>query len=365
MSPPPPPPETILLLGATGELGSSILYSLLSHTRGQNPPIAITAVLRRPSSATSTTSSSTLAHLSSLPITLLHIDITLLPPASLTTLFTRYTTIISCLGFSAGPGTQLRIARAALEARVPRFFPWQFGVDYDVIGEGSGQELFDEQRAVRALLRAQAEARGTGWVIVSTGVFMSFVVEPGFGLVEGLPPRTRSEQDIGKGTDVDGGEKVPGAATAAVVIAADAGPNADNARSPPPVITVRALGAWHHSLTTTCVEDIGRLTAAIILDPSINCEIVHLAGETFTYSQLADLIEKKFGQKGWEVKRELWTKEILKEALERSPGDTMRKYRAAFAEDRGVAWEREGTYHARRGMEVLGLEEWMERNGVV
>jgi hypothetical protein len=331
---------SILLLGATGELGSSVLHALLAQTR-LNPLITITAVLRPPSTGSSTTTPSTLTHLHTLPITLLHTDITLLPLSSLTTLFTPYNTIISCLGFSAGPGTQLNITTAVLEARVPRFFPWQFGVDYDVIGEGSGQELFDEQRAVRALLRAEAEERGVGWVVVSTGVFMSFVVEGAFGVVEGLPLRGRK-----------GGE-----GTGAAVVEAD-----DEVGKP--IITVRALGAWDHGLTTTCVEDIGRLTAAVILDSSIENEIVYLSGETFTYSQLAEIIERKFEKKGWEVKRELWTKEDLKEALERRPDDTMAKYRVAFAENRGVAWPVERTYHARRGLEVLGLEEWIEKNSV-
>jgi hypothetical protein len=46
------------------------------------------------------------------------------------------------MGFASGPGSQLKICRAVLEAGVERFFPWQFGVDYDVIGRGSAQTLF-------------------------------------------------------------------------------------------------------------------------------------------------------------------------------------------------------------------------------
>jgi len=64
---------------------------------------------------------------------------------------------------------------------VKRYFPWQFGVDYDVIGRGSAQDLFDEQLDVRDLLRGQS---GTEWVVVSTGMFMSFLFEPWFGVVE-------------------------------------------------------------------------------------------------------------------------------------------------------------------------------------
>ncbi|MGF6660693.1 hypothetical protein QF000_002338 [Paraburkholderia atlantica] len=69
------------------------------------------------------------------------------------------------------PGVQLKITQAALDAKVKRYFPWRFGVDYDIIGRGSAQVLFDEQLDVRDLLRAQT---GTEWVIVSTGMFTSF-----------------------------------------------------------------------------------------------------------------------------------------------------------------------------------------------
>jgi hypothetical protein len=40
-----------------------------------------------------------------------------------------------------------------LQAGVERYVPWQFGVDYDVVGRGSGQEVFDEQSDVRDMLR--------------------------------------------------------------------------------------------------------------------------------------------------------------------------------------------------------------------
>jgi hypothetical protein len=95
---------------------------------------------------------------------------------------------------------------------------------------------------------------------------------------------------------------------------------------------------------------------------------VYLCGETFTYSQLADLIRAKFEsseKKKVEVKRELWTRDFLREELGRSPEDVMRKYRVAFAANRGVSWEKERTYHAQRSIGVMGLEEWMKKNVVV
>ena len=75
----------------------------------------------------------------------------------------------------------MKLARAALQARIPRYFPWQFGVDFDVIGRGSPQDIFDAQLDVREFLRSQHE---TEWVIISTGMFMSYLFEPEFGVVD-------------------------------------------------------------------------------------------------------------------------------------------------------------------------------------
>mgnify|MGYP002138134444 CR=1 FL=1 len=142
--------------------------------------------------------------------------------------FSGFTTVINCMGFVAGPGTQLKITRAVLAAGVPRYFPWQFGVNYNVVGKGSGQPVWDEQYDVRTLLRAQ---RATEWVIVSTGMFTSFLFEPDFDVV-----------------------------------------NLSNR-------TLHALGSWDTQVTVTSPADIGSLTTAIYLhQPRIVNEVVFVAG---------------------------------------------------------------------------------------
>lgn len=93
------------------------------------------------------------------------------------------------MGFAAGSNIQIKIARAVLEACVTRFLPWQFGVDYDVIGRGSAQDLFDLQLEVRDLLRGQDR---TEWVIVSTGMFTRFLFEKFFGVVDLNLPLVRA-----------------------------------------------------------------------------------------------------------------------------------------------------------------------------
>ncbi len=63
----------------------------------------------------------------------------------------------------------------------PRYFPWQFDVDFEAIGRGGPQDIFDAQLDVRELLRSQDK---TEWVIISTGMFMSYLFEPDFGVVD-------------------------------------------------------------------------------------------------------------------------------------------------------------------------------------
>ena len=171
------------------------------------------------------------------------------------------------------PGTQLKLSKAALEGKVKRYFPWQFGMDYDAIGEGSPQDLFDEQLQVRSLLRGQSD---TSWVIVSTGLFMSFLFLADFGVV-----------------DLD--KKI-----------------------------VRGLGSWDNRITVTTPRDIGRVTADVILQPGdIRDQPVFTAGDTVSYGALAEKLDRRFGVT---FERELWDNEELKRQFDEDP-NVMVKYR--------------------------------------
>lgn len=102
-------------------------------------------------------------------------------------------------------------------------------MNYDVVGKGSGQPVWDEQYDVRTLLREQ---NVTEWVIVSTGIFTSFLFEPAFDVV-----------NLAKKT-------------------------------------INALGGWEMQVTVTSPADIGRLTTEIYLhQPRITNEVVFVAGK--------------------------------------------------------------------------------------
>lgn len=218
--------------------------------------------------------------------------------------------MISALGFVGGPGLQVKIANAALQAKVKKFFPWQFGIDYDVLGRGSAQPLFDEQLDVRDLLRAQNEVK---WVIVSTGIFMSFLFEEFWGVV--------SVDENRKGGKV------------------------------------KALGSWENAVTVTTPQDIGRLTAEVVFaEEEIVDSVVHVAGDTVSYQRLADVIDKVLGI---EVEREVWKIEDLQEELKRDPGDTLKKYRVVFAKGKGVAWKQQDSFNAKKGIAVIDVEAFV------
>ena len=186
----------------------------------------------------------------------------------------------------------MKLARAALQARIPRYFPWQFGVDFDVIGRGSPQDIFDAQLDVREFLRSQHE---TEWVIISTGMFMSYLFEPEFGVVD----------------------------------------LQNNA--------VHALGSLDTAVTLTTPDDIGALTAAIVFaQPRIRNEIVYLAGDTVTYGDVADKLEGL----GRQFSRSVWSEQYLLDELAHDPNNMMRKYRAALlraGRRLGQAWDLQST----------------------
>jgi hypothetical protein len=300
--------QRILVLGA-GELGLAIISALRAH-----PSRPDVAVLLRPDSSST----------NSIPNDIDIIPGNLSDPVeALADILRPFEIVISASGFAGGPGSQLHIARAALHAGIEWYFPWQFGVDYDVIGRGSSQPLFDEQLSVRELLRAQDKVK---WTIVSTGLFTSFLFEPAFGVV-----------------DLD----------------SDSSATTGRRRA-----TVTALGDWKNRVTVTPARDIGRLVAHIALDPvsTTNADgvdertgVLHIASDTLTFDRLAELLEKR----GWEVTRKLASVAELQAKLEAEPDDVGLRYQLVWARNRGVAWEVESSWNGRRGIPMEDLETWL------
>ncbi|MGK2285608.1 aromatic alcohol reductase [Pedomonas sp. V897] len=293
----------MLVLGA-GQLGMAVLRALAPRVRAAGQPLAALVSPQMVQSPTAQDKAN-LEELRALGVEVIGFDLGADEDA-LAALFSRYRTVLNCTGFVAGPGTQLRITRAVMKAGVKRYFPWQFGVDYDIVGRGSGQPVFDEQYEVRQLLRAQAAVE---WVIVSTGMFTSFLFEPSFDVV-----------------NLDRG-------------------------------TIHGLGSWETKVTVTTPEDVGKLTTEILMtEPRIANEVVFVAGDTISYGQLAAVVERVTGRT---FQKEEWTLDKLRADLAVAPEDVMTRYRAAFALGDGMWWDKADTFNARKGLKVIDVEGYL------
>lgn len=138
------PIETLLVLGA-GELGIQVLRALANKTQ-EHSHLKISVLLRSEAAhAISGSRKARLDELMKLGISVVEGDLHQNSIDELSEIFGSFDAVINCSGFVGGPGTQIKITQAVLKAAVDRYFPWQFGVDYDVIGKGSGQQVWDEQ----------------------------------------------------------------------------------------------------------------------------------------------------------------------------------------------------------------------------
>lgn len=300
--------RNILVLGA-GELGMPVLRNLAHRAKSINGTKI--SVLLRASAVESRdpTKQRDINELRGLGVEVVVGDLVNSSIDELATVFSRYDTVIGCAGYAAGIDTPMKLAKAALQSGIPRYFPWQFGVDFEAIGRGGPQDIFDAQLDVRELLRSQDK---TEWVIISTGMFMSYLFEPEFGVV-----------------DLE-----------------------NNA--------IHALGSLDTAVTLTTPEDIGVLTAEIVFfEPTISNEIVFLAGDTVTYGEVADKLETALGRS---FSRSEWTVPFLMEELANDPQNMMRKYRAAFAMGRGVAWAKAGTFNHLHNIPVTDVSALINAN---
>lgn len=295
--------KNMLVLGA-GQLGMAVLRALAPRMQAAGAPLTV-LVAPQMLEASSEQDGANLAELERLGVQIVGADLSS-DEEALTETFSAFNTVVNCTGFVAGPGTQLRITRAVLAAGVKRFFPWQFGVDYDVVGRGSGQPVFDEQYEVRELLRQQ---RDTEWVIVSTGMFTSFLFEPAFDVV-----------NLERGT-------------------------------------VHGLGSWATKVTVTTPDDVGKLTTEILLaEPRIVDEVVYVAGDTISYGELANVVERVTGR---EFEKTEWSLDKLRADLATAPDDVMARYRGAFALGDGMWWDKSTTYNERNGLKTVDVEMYL------
>jgi hypothetical protein len=290
--------KSFLVIG-TGEVGIAMLDSLYKYKATSTQQFTVAALIQ-PSSA----SNESAPHSKYAGLAIEAVDLVSESTENLAGILRKYDTVICCSGFSIGAGMQVKITKAVLEAGVRRYVPWQFGADYDKIGRGSAQPVFDEQLDVRDLLRAQNK---THWIIVSTGMITSFLFREDFGVI-------------------NLSEKV-----------------------------IHALGDWQHSLTLTSCEDIGAVTVEVLFhQPEILDQVVFVSGDTVTFQEIADKMEGMFEEK---FERALWDRTYLKQKLTNEPDDIFNRYRLVFT-DPGVTWPMNETFNHRNNIPTTGIVAW-------
>ena len=169
--------------------------------------------------------------------------------------------------------------------------------------------MFSEQIEVREMLRSQKK---TQWLIISCGLFMSFLFEDFWGVVTRAANRK---------------------------------------------LKVTALNSWQDWVTATTARDIGHCTAELLFRPEAPRDsVVFIAGDTMTFSELADTVQEATGE---EVERVVWPLEYLREESKNAPNDKLKKYRVVFSEGKGLSWPKEGTWSAQNGIEMESIAEWL------
>jgi len=321
-------PISVLILGA-GELGLAMLRAFAAKALTSNYTLTVAL---RPSTASLPRSNPKVSPIYSLPnISILPCDLAASTRPQLTAAFTPFNVVMCCTGYDSnsstgGVGLQTKITNAVLETgTVDLYVPWQFGNDYDAIGRGSAQDSFDEQLDVRDLLRDAKERRvRTDWIIVSTGMFTSFLFQPWLGVV---------------GKDEDEG-----------------------------AWTVTPLGRWGDRVTVTGPEDIGRVTAKIVGRAlgadgrGVRNQVLFVASDTVTYDTLAEIVGEVTGQavrRGEEV-----SLEQAREELRKDPGGVVKKYRVIWVDGKGVSWPLEKTFNVRNGIPMEDVETWARKNSM-
>ncbi|KIO78707.1 hypothetical protein TH53_02155 [Pedobacter lusitanus] len=295
--------KSFLIIGK-GEVGMAMLNSLYAYQQAHAEQLHI-GVLVQPSASIDTFVRNN-PGFGNLVIEAIDLVKETIP--DLAAVFKKYDTVICCSGFSGGEGMQVKITKAVLEAKIRRYIPWQFGVDYDKIGRGSAQPTFDEQLEVRDLLRAQ---NNTHWIIVSAGMITSFLFREDFGVI------SLSDRKI------------------------------------------HALGDWKHSLTLTSCEDIGALTIGILFqEPEILDQVIFVAGETLSFEEIANKVESLFDDK---FERILWDIPHLQKKIQDNPDDVFSRYHLVFTNP-GVAWPMSETFNHKKNIPAADIAQWIKEN---
>ena len=293
-------PLRILIVGATGTLGSNVLNGFLQDKYKSSVKVS---VLQRPLAADATEAKKAAhAALKTRGVTIITGDVSQSEDRLVPLLKGIDVVLVAVSGPTAGPD-QIRLIGAAKKASVKWFVPSEFGSDVEAIGRGSPLSLFDGKLDVREAIKAS----GLDYTYVESGVFSEYVLSPFLGV------------DVANKTLT-----VP--------------------------ITPSAV------ITTTALVDIGALTADAIVSGRGRNKVVRFGGSTFNFTEFQALLERVTGGAPW--KQVIRSKAELEAAIAANPADLISRFALVFGSDVSHSTPIDQTYNYINKIPTITLEEF-------
>jgi len=226
------PKTFVAVAGAAGHLGSLIALSL--RTRN----VAVKALVR-PGTAASRTQK-----LRDAGVTIAEVEMSNIP--SLTQTLEGASAVVSALQGLRGVMIDIQgaLLNAAVAAKVPRFIPSDFSLDFTKTAPGSNRNL-----DLRREFHAKLDESGIKWTGIQNGGFMELLVSGQLPLINDKWHR------------------------------------------------ILYIGSADQKLDFTTVPDVAAYTAAVAADPNPTPKILRIAGDSFNSKDLAAIVSRVRGQK--------------------------------------------------------------------
>ena len=249
-----------VLVTGYGRVGDHILTALTDpeYSSPARTPQVKTFLLVRPASLAEPSKRAAIDQYAAKGVTVVEGDLAQ-GAAAITQLLQRHAihTVVSVVGRSPQLEYQYGLIEAAKAAGVQHFIPSDFGTDYDAVPQSS--VIYEAFAKPKVSVHEAVKRSGLDWTFIANGWFAEIV----YGLTAmGVDVSTR---------------------------------------------TVSAPVSVDTTTTITALTDVGRLTAAAVVDPSTRNQQLFF-GRQYTYEQIAAALEKATGDR---VTRKVRSKEEL------------------------------------------------------
>ena len=274
-----PSPLNVLVTGY-GRVGQHILDALTKpeYASSGSTPQVKTFLLARPASLADPSKRVSIDQYAAKGVTIVEGDLAQ-GAAALTLLLRHHSihTVVSVVGGGPQVDLQLGLLEAAKAAGVLSFIPSDFGSDYDSITSHS--PVYGMIAKPKLAIHEAVKKSGLEYTLIANGWFAEIL----YGMpVMGVDTKTR---------------------------------------------TVTAPMSFDTVTTVTALADVGRLTAAAIVDPTTRNKQLYF-GRQYTYEQIAQALEQATGEK---VTRKVRSKEEMEAAVASSPSDIATRFVLSLA----------------------------------